>query len=153
MLVYTPKGNISAVGNFLHGCGLLLDHPTDFQHPASYHYYNPHNPPPGGHNRSLLAANRIGYGSPGPQLGRWGTPTISGKSVEVHRSQVDELFKSLKGGEELAETEPSELFWYSTNILKLNLIQAHYLYPKIVFFVIEKLWKLPHHYILIKRKL
>lgn len=39
--------------------------------------------------------------------GRWNTPIVSGKSVEVQRSQVDELFKSLKSGEELAETEPS----------------------------------------------
>lgn len=30
-----------------------------------------------------------------------------GKSVEVQRSQVDELFKSLKDGDELEETEPS----------------------------------------------
>lgn len=32
---------------------------------------------------------------------------MTGKSVEVQRSQVDELFKSLKDGDELAETEPS----------------------------------------------
>jgi hypothetical protein len=32
---------------------------------------------------------------------------VSGKSVEVQRSQVDELFKSLKSGDELTETEPS----------------------------------------------
>ena len=29
-----------------------------------------------------------------------------GKSVEVQRSQVDELFKSMKGGDELPETDP-----------------------------------------------
>lgn len=33
---------------------------------------------------------------------------MTGKSVEVQRSQVDELFKSLKDGDELVETEPSE---------------------------------------------
>jgi SWI/SNF-related matrix-associated actin-dependent regulator of chromatin subfamily A3 len=38
---------------------------------------------------------------------RWNTPAISGKSVEVQRSQVDDLFKSLRSGDELAETEPS----------------------------------------------
>ncbi len=38
---------------------------------------------------------------------RWSTPNSSGKSVEVQRSQVDELFKTLKDGDELAETEPS----------------------------------------------
>lgn len=35
---------------------------------------------------------------------------MAGKSVEVQRSQVDELFKSLKDGDELAETEPCVCF-------------------------------------------
>ncbi|KAJ7099632.1 SNF2 family N-terminal domain-containing protein [Mycena crocata] len=106
MLVYTPKGNIPVVGNYLHQCGLLLDHPSPPYEMyrlvnQNQHYYNPHNPPPGGHR----AANRL-Y----PQVNnanRWSTPQVSGKSVEVQRSQVDELFKSLKSGDELAETEPS----------------------------------------------
>ncbi|KAJ2932690.1 hypothetical protein H1R20_g4421, partial [Candolleomyces eurysporus] len=38
---------------------------------------------------------------------RWSTPPSSAKSVEVQRSQIDELFKSLKDEEELKETEPS----------------------------------------------
>lgn len=38
-----------------------------------------------------------------------------GKSVEVQRSQVDELFKSLKDGDELEETEPS-LFLHSPSL-------------------------------------
>lgn len=108
MLVYTPKGNIPVVGNYLQQCSLLLDHPTpphDPQKVANYYYYNPHNPPPGGHNRAVMANNRMGYG---PAAGmKWGPPALAGKSVEVQRSQVDELFKSLKDGEELAETEPS----------------------------------------------
>jgi SWI/SNF-related matrix-associated actin-dependent regulator of chromatin subfamily A3 len=110
MLVYTPKGNIPVVGNYLHQCGLFLDHPSppyDVQRLANYHYYNPHNPPAGGHSRALLAANRLAYHPPGADIGRWNTPVVSGKSVEVQRSQVDELFKSLKSGDELAETEPS----------------------------------------------
>ncbi|KZP31164.1 hypothetical protein FIBSPDRAFT_724894 [Athelia psychrophila] len=110
LLVYTPKGNIPVVGNYLHQNGLFLDHPSppyDLQRLANYHYHNPHNPPPGGHSRALLAANRVGYSNqPGNAAGRWNTPIVSGKSVEVQRSQVDELFKSLKDGEELAETEP-----------------------------------------------
>ncbi|RDB28868.1 Helicase-like transcription factor CHR28 [Hypsizygus marmoreus] len=109
MLVYTPKGNIPVVGNYLHQCGLLLDHPSppyDVQRLANYHYYNPHNPPPGGHNRAILASNRLGYGPPANNT-RWSTPAIAGKSVEVQRSQVDELFKSMKDGDELAETEPA----------------------------------------------
>lgn len=111
MLVYTPKGNIPVVGNYLHQCSLFLDHPSppyDIQRLANYHYYNPHNPPPGGHSRALLAPNRVGYnGIPGNNIGRWSTPGVSGKSVEVQRSQVDDLFKSLKSGDELRETEPS----------------------------------------------
>ncbi|KAJ6627095.1 SNF2 family N-terminal domain-containing protein [Mycena sp. CBHHK59/15] len=104
MLVYTPNGNIPVVGNYLHQCGLFLDHPSppyEMYRLANQHYYNPHNPPPGGHR----AQNRI-YPQ-GNNMGRWSTPAISGKSVEVQRSQVDELFKSLKGGDELTETEPS----------------------------------------------
>lgn len=106
-LVYTPKGNIPVVGNYLQQCGLLLDHPSlphDVHRVASYHYYNPHNPPPGGHNQ---VSNR-GYVSPGTNM-RWSTPAMAGKSVEIQRNQVEELFKNLKDGEELAETEPCAL--------------------------------------------
>lgn len=74
----------------------------------SQFYYNPHNPPPGGHNRNNQAG-RLGYSGPGgSNMGRWAGPGVSGKSVEIQRSQVDELFKSLRDGEELQETEPSE---------------------------------------------
>ncbi|EGO04472.1 hypothetical protein SERLA73DRAFT_82405 [Serpula lacrymans var. lacrymans S7.3] len=107
MLVYTPKGNIPVVGKYLHECGLLLDHPSppyDVQRLANYHYCNPHSPPLGGH-RSLLGVNRPVNSAPGGS--RWSTPTVAGKTLEVQRSQVDELFKSLKSGDELAETEPS----------------------------------------------
>ena len=104
MLVSTPKGNISAVGSFLFREGLFLDHPTTPPFPMRMEapYFNPHNPPPGGHNRALLNANRA---ASIPQVDRWTTP-VSGKSVEVQRSQVDDLFRSFKSGEELAETEP-----------------------------------------------
>ncbi|TFK36877.1 SNF2 family DNA-dependent ATPase [Crucibulum laeve] len=108
MLVYTPKGNIPVVGNYLQQCGLLLDHPSppyDVHRLANYHYHNPHNPPAGGHNRAILASNRLSYG-PARDNSRWTAAGSGGKSVEVQRSQVDELFKSLKDGDELAETEP-----------------------------------------------
>lgn len=36
---------------------------------------------------------------------RWNS-NVSGKSVEIQRSQVDELFKSLRDGDELEEAEP-----------------------------------------------
>jgi len=111
MLVYTPKGNITAVGNYLHQCGLFLDHPSpphDVQRLSNYHYFNPHNPPPGGHRQALLPP-RTPYAGPGGSSSRWTTPSVSGKTLEIQRSQVDELFKSLKSGDELTETEPGNL--------------------------------------------
>jgi hypothetical protein len=109
MLVYTPKGNIPVVGDYLRQCGLLLDHPSppyDIHRLANYHYHNPHNPPTGGFNQAVFVPNRLGQASP-VNNSRWSTPAMTGKSVEVQRSQVDELFKNLKDGDELAETEPS----------------------------------------------
>ncbi|KAF8560208.1 hypothetical protein OG21DRAFT_1401688 [Imleria badia] len=109
MLVYTPKGNITVVGNYLHQCGLLLDHPSppyDTQRLANYHYCNPHNPPPGGH-RQVLPPVRPGYSGPGGNSSRWTAPAVSGKTLEIQRSQVEEVFKSLRSGDELPETEPA----------------------------------------------
>jgi SWI/SNF-related matrix-associated actin-dependent regulator of chromatin subfamily A3 len=103
--VYTPKGNITIVGNFLRQSGLLLEHPSPI--PSRILYHNPHNPPPGGHARALMVAPRTDYSGPGGSSSRWSTPTAPGKTVEVQRAQVDELFKNLRGGEELEETEPS----------------------------------------------
>lgn len=110
LLVFTPKGNIPVVGLYLQQHGLLLDHPTlahDLQRLATQHYTNPHNPPPGGHARSLLPStpNRP-YSTVGSSTSRWASPGANGKSVEVQRSQAEELFKSLKSGDDLEETEP-----------------------------------------------
>lgn len=99
MLVYTPKGNIPVVGNYLQQCNLLLDHPTypfELQR-LNYHYVNPHDPP-------LERFNCPGTTVMTPT--RW--QTTSSKSVEVQRSQIDEFFKNLKDGDGLAETEPCE---------------------------------------------
>ncbi|EIW64254.1 uncharacterized protein TRAVEDRAFT_33062 [Trametes versicolor FP-101664 SS1] len=107
MLVYTPKGNIPVVSAYMQQHGLLLDHPSlpsDIDHVSNTYYCNPHNPPPGGHNRAPVI-NRPGYMGPGSHRS-WSSPAVSGKSIEVQRSQVDELFKSLKGGDELDETDP-----------------------------------------------
>ena len=110
LLVYTPKGNITVVANYLHQNGLFLDHPTvpsDIQRIRTQFYFNPHNPPPGGHKAALGANARLGYMGPGGNTAaRWNQ--VSGKSVEVQRSQVDELFKSLRDGDELEETEARE---------------------------------------------
>ncbi|KAI0756790.1 SNF2 family N-terminal domain-containing protein [Daedaleopsis nitida] len=110
LLVFTPKGNIPVVSHYLHQNGLYLDHPslpTDVQHASSGYYYNPHNPPPGGHSRSQVINTRPGYAGPGCNtFSKWSAPAVAGRSVEVQRSQVDELFKSLKGGDELEEAAP-----------------------------------------------
>ncbi|KAI0639627.1 SNF2 family N-terminal domain-containing protein [Trametes polyzona] len=110
MLVYTPKGNIPVVSAYLQQHGLLLDHPSlpcDINHVSANYYHNPHNPPPGGHSRAPLVNNRPGYIGPGGNGYRsWSSPAVSGKSIEVQRSQVDELFKSLKGGDGLDEADP-----------------------------------------------
>jgi SWI/SNF-related matrix-associated actin-dependent regulator of chromatin subfamily A3 len=89
------------------------------------HYYNPHNPPPGGHARALLPnpANRVGYAQ-GPGS-RWGSPTVNGKSVEVQRSQAEELFKSLRSGDELEETEPCTWCRYACNEFLLTIRVGH----------------------------
>jgi SWI/SNF-related matrix-associated actin-dependent regulator of chromatin subfamily A3 len=109
LLVYTPKGNIAVVSQYFQLHGLLLDHPTlpsDQIRLQSGHYMNPHNPPPGGFGGpGLLPGGRVG--NPAQiAAGRWSTPVVAGKSVEVQRSQMDDLFKSLRSGDELTDTEP-----------------------------------------------
>jgi len=54
-----------------------------------------------------MLPSRSGYAGPGGNSSRWNAPIVAGKTLEVQRSQIDELFKSLKSGDELAETEPS----------------------------------------------
>lgn len=107
MLVYTPKGNIPVVGNYLEQNNLILDDPapsSEMQRLTGYHYFNPHN-----HlkerRRAILLSNSLNI-IPKRDHTRWATPASAGKSVEVQRSQVDELFKTLKDGAGLAETEP-----------------------------------------------
>jgi hypothetical protein len=53
-----------------------------------------------------MFVHRLQYSGPGGSSSRWSTPTAPGKPVEVQRAQVDVLFKNLRGGEELEETEP-----------------------------------------------
>ena len=90
---------------------MLLDHPilqSDQQKlnaPGQY-YHNPHNPPPGGFARANSnVVGRPGYPGVVGNASRWNS-NVSGKSVEIQRSQVDELFKSLRDGDELAEAVP-----------------------------------------------
>lgn len=106
LLVYTPMGNITVVSQYLQQKGLLLDHPslpTDQQRLQSCHYANPHNPPLGGHRANGMSPGQVGFPANGS---RWTQPAVAGKSVEVQRSQMDDLFKSLRSGDELQETSP-----------------------------------------------
>jgi hypothetical protein len=111
LLVYTPKGNIAVVSQYFQQRGLLLDHPTllsDQIRLQSGHYLNPHNPPPGGfRGAGMLPGGRVAHPAQ-MAAGRWSTPVVAGKSVEVQRGQMDDLFKSLRSGDELTETEPRQ---------------------------------------------
>ena len=108
MLVFTPKGNIPIVSQYLKAKNLLLDHPRPQK--CNFPYFNPHNPPPQGWGQQgLLSAGQS----------RW-TTQVSGKSVEVQRNQAEELFKSLQSGDDLPEHDPREyscfyLSWKSLN--------------------------------------
>lgn len=105
-LVYTPKGNIETVGNHLLHNNLKLEHPTPpFDNECRLHlypYFNPHNPPPGVDIRRIL--NR--YYAPGLAIG---------KTQDIQRTQIDELFKNLKDGVELPETEPGTIHHFHKN--------------------------------------
>ena len=76
---------------------------------------------------------------------RWSAPVIAGKSVEIQRSQVDELFKSMKDGDNLVETEP-RAYTYQAHFTPLSLIclapeVATKLYPhqkKALTFLLER---------------
>ena len=67
---------------------------------------NPHNPPPGGfRSPSVIPGGRIGHPAQ-MAAARWTTPVVATKSVEVQRSQMDDLFKCIRSGDELTETDP-----------------------------------------------
>ncbi|QRV83537.1 hypothetical protein RhiJN_11553 [Ceratobasidium sp. AG-Ba] len=104
ILLFTPRGNVPTISQHLSNAALLLEHPSIPYNPAEHRdnppYENPHNPPPGGYRmRSTL-----GTSSAAP--GRWShAGTATGTSVEVQRSQVEEVFKSLMSGDDLEQSE------------------------------------------------
>ena len=150
MLVYTPKGNVPVVGNYLKQCNLFLGEPSlsySMQRLANYHYFNPHTPS-GGRDDVIMAFNSLT--SPERDHSRWTTPVINGKNIDVQRSQVDELFKNLKDEDGLVETEPSTctqlvLHWYLRFDCTSNF--SFFIYWK------KKAPRWQHSCILIKRKL
>ncbi|KIJ45051.1 hypothetical protein M422DRAFT_29907 [Sphaerobolus stellatus SS14] len=113
LLLFTPKGNIPIVSSYLHNSALFLDHPiVPFDLAAArlkgVLYSNPHNPPPGGFARAQQArggyGNLVAGGHNGFGANRWSGTAPNGKSVEIQRNQVDQVFHSLKSGDELEET-------------------------------------------------
>lgn len=105
ILVFTPRGNVKVVAQYLASGNVNLEHPSIPYNPANHRdnppYENPHQAQPG-----QIGLNEYGrYAQPN----RWqGQSVVAGKSVEVQRSQVDELFKALRSGEDLPDTEPGE---------------------------------------------
>jgi len=104
VLIFTPRGNVKVVASYLHSGGIALEHPSipyiPSEHRDSPPYENPHQA--GGVGASDYRYNNT-------VQNRWTSQAISGKSVEVQRSQVDEVFKSLRSGEELTETDAGKL--------------------------------------------
>lgn len=106
ILVFTPRGNVKVVASYLHSGALTLEHPsipyTPSEHRDNPPYENPH--------------QAAGVGAPDYRYNntvqnRWTSQAVSGKSVEVQRSQVDEVFKSLRSGEELAESDAGKFIF------------------------------------------
>ena len=126
LLVYTPKGNVPVVGNYLKQCNLFLGEPSlsyGMQRLANYHYFNPHTPS-GGRDDVIMAFNSL-TSPPEREHSRWTTPIVNGKSIDIQRSQVDELFKSLKDEDGLVETEPCTC---------MRLVLMSHLIPRFGFF-------------------
>lgn len=103
ILIFTLPSNVKYISDRMIDKSQWLDHPLPSYIPSNHAdsppYINPHTPPPEGYRVSkrarteaLLAANRDGM--------------AIGKTIEVQREQVDQVFKSLKGGDELEETDP-----------------------------------------------
>jgi hypothetical protein len=107
ILVFTPKGNVPHVSATLMQAGLMLDHPTSvFDLTPILHrvkYYNPHNPPPGGFR---AAANGRSNPLPLNTFSKCSTPQVPSKSVEIQRSQVEDVFQKLRSEDDLKETSP-----------------------------------------------
>jgi hypothetical protein len=106
MLVYTPKGNIVVLSNYLYQRGLLLDHPTppyEMQNilDKNDHYHNPHKPPPGGH----------GANPPTPIMKFYrvlGTPRVFVDREAAERELLSAAGSTLLVGNSLKEVEDDD---------------------------------------------
>ncbi|KZT54699.1 hypothetical protein CALCODRAFT_519207 [Calocera cornea HHB12733] len=104
VLVFTLPPNVPVIADLFIKANLYLDNPAEYS-PALHHgavLRNPHNPPPGG----WAARYRQPLGLVGPGAVQPPVYQSAQKTVEVQRGQVDELFKSLRSGSDLRETDP-----------------------------------------------
>lgn len=100
LLLFTLPANIDYLSKQLLQVGQFLDVPLPYYDPNNHAempaYQNPHNPPEGGYRARGKRADVLLRGA--------GAMTAQ-KAIEVQRKQVDEVFRSLKGHDDLQETD------------------------------------------------
>lgn len=102
VLVFTVKGNVSAIADKLRQHGLTLERPGTmweqaFKMSDPIIYHNPH--------EGLPSLSKM---SPSPAApSRWSTP-VAAKNVEVQRNAAEAAFQTLRGEEDLIETYPGQ---------------------------------------------
>lgn len=102
LLLFTLPANIDYLSKQLLQAGQFLDVPLPYYDPNNHSeipaYQNPHNPPEGGYRaRGKRADSLLNRGAGGMMTAQ--------KAIEVQRQQVDEVFRSLKGHDDLQETD------------------------------------------------
>lgn len=101
LLLFTLPANIQYISNQLLQKGQFLDIPLPYFDPNNHSempsYLNPHNPPEGGFRSRGKRADSL--------LNRAAGSMTAQKAIEVQRQQVDEVFRSLKGHDDLQETD------------------------------------------------
>lgn len=100
ILLFTLPTNIKYLSELFLDKHIYLDHPIPYYDPSYHHdqppYVNPHNPP-----RDGFRSSRNGKLQPTEF-----SATHMGKAVDFQRQQVDQVFNSIKGGDDLPETDP-----------------------------------------------
>ncbi|KAJ9115870.1 hypothetical protein QFC22_005012 [Naganishia vaughanmartiniae] len=109
LLLFTLPANIEYLSRHLAESSTFLDIPLPYYDPKNHAdmpvYVNPHNPPEMGFRARNRRADTL-LGRTGAYNGAsFGGGMTQQKAIEVQRQQVDEVFRSLKGHDELAETE------------------------------------------------